>query len=107
MEEIFCDDILPVDGDGVWLIYQKDKMFIDFEECARNYAIENNLSQSRCVATRDVMKHKFIFFTMPKTIVIFKNSFWKDVLLGKSAINKFHKLQKEIICAGYSSYDLS
>ena len=58
---------------------------INFEECAKNYDKENSLENSRCVATRDITKPAFTFYTLPKTVVVFKKRFFKDLFI-KSAV---------------------
>ena len=80
---------------------------INFEECAKNYAKENSLENSRCVATRDITKLTFTFYTQPKIGLVFKKHFFKDLVSGKSAVSKFLELQKAINKYGFTSYDLS
>lgn len=101
MEDIICYKIVAIDDGGVWLKYQSNEIYINFEECAKNYANENSLKQCRCVATRDITKCIFTFYTVPKIKVVFKSFF------RKTAVKKFHELNKAIIKAGYSSCDNS
>lgn len=59
------------------------------------------------MATRDITTLSFTFYTQPKTNLVFKRSFLKDLIAGKSAVSKFFDLQKAIVEVGYTSYDLS
>lgn len=104
---IICDEILDINGYGLTIKYNKSDAFISFDECAKNYANENSLKNSRCVATRDMTKLTFTFYTQPKIKVVFKKHFFKDLFSGRSAVSKFLELQKAINKYGYTSYDLS
>ena len=83
-----------------------EKIYIDFDRCAKNFSLEKG-KVCKCVATRDVTKLAFTFYTSPRTCIIFKRSFLKDLITGKSAARKFSDMQKAIVEAGYTSYDLS
>ena len=106
MNNIICYNVASVTKEGVVLDCQKNKIYIDFADCAKNFSLENN-KFSKCVATRDITTLTFIFYTQPKTKVIFKKCFLKEFIGGKTAVNKFLNLQKFIIESGYTSYDLS
>ncbi len=107
MNSIDCYKVINVDNKGITLEYLNSNICIYFEECAKNYAIEKSLETSKCVATRNITTLTFTFYTVPKTKIIFKKHFLKDLLLGKSAIGQFIRLQNAISQAGYTSYDLS
>ncbi len=107
MEDIVCYKMIAVENEGIWLKHQDAEIYVNFDECAKNYACENSLAQNRCVATRDVTNRVFIFYTLPKTKVIFKKSFLHGLFGRKSAVNRFHDLYKTIIELGYSSCDIS
>lgn len=107
MNDILCFEISDINSSGLTAKSGKTDIKIRFEECAKNYADENALENSKCVATRDITKLTFTFYTCPRTIVIFKKHFFKDLLSGKSAVRKFLDLQKAINKYGYTSYDLS
>lgn len=106
-DSIVCDEILDIDGSGLTIKCNNSDVFINFDECVKNYANENSLENSRCVATRDITKLTFTFYTQPKIRVVFKKHFFKDLVSGKSAVSKFLELQKAINKYGYTSYDLS
>lgn len=103
MQEVPYKDVKAIDSKGI----ATAEIYIDFAECSQNYAAENDLPDSRCVAARDVTKKEFVFYTIPKTKLIFDRVSWKDALRGKTAIRQFHDLQKMIVQQGYSSYDNS
>lgn len=107
MKQIVCHGIICVDAQGIILRCQNSDITIQFEECAKNFAYENALNVSKCVATRDITSLSFVFFTEPKTNIVFKKNLMKDLFFGRSAFDKFIELQNAIIKVGYSSYDMS
>ena len=107
MSNIICFEIVNINSSGITVKSGKTDIKICFDECAKNYANENSLENNKCVATRDITKLTFTFYTQPKIRVIFKKHFFKDLVSGKSAVSKFLKLQKAINKYGYTSYDLS
>ena len=107
MSNIICFEIVNINNSGITVKSGKTDIKICFDECAKNYANENSLENSRCVATRDITKLTFTFYTQPKIRVIFKKHVFKDLVSGRSAVSKFLELQKTINKYGYTSYDLS
>ena len=107
MSNIICFEIVNINSFGITAKSGKKDAKICFDECAKNYANENSLEKSRCVATRDITKLTFTFYTYPKTKVVFKKHFLKNLFSGRSAVSKFLELQKAINKYGYTSYDLS
>lgn len=104
---IVCDEILDIDSSGLTIKCNNTDIFISFDECVKNYADENSLENSRCVATRDITNLVFTFYTQPKIRVVFKKHFFKDLISGKSAVSKFLELQKAVGKYGYTGCDLS
>ena len=76
MSSINCSEIVNINGFGITAKSGKEDVEICFDECAKNYANENSLEKSRCVATRDISKLTFTFYTNPKTKVVFKKHFF-------------------------------
>lgn len=107
MNKAIRANIVSINGSEITIKNEKTDIKIRFEECAKNYADENSLKNSKCVATRDITKLTFTFYTSPKIDVVFKRRFFKDLFSGKSAVRKFLNLQKAINQCGYTSYDLS
>ena len=107
MEEKIYYEIVQFDRSGVTLKNKKENIYIPFAECAKNFANENSLKTSKCVATRDITKNMFTFYTIPKTKLVFQKRFLKDIFTGKSSVKRFSELQKTIKKCGYTSYDLS
>ena len=103
---ILCRKVLEVTEKGIMLDFAGGKIFIDFDDCAKNCSLETG-KDCKCVATRDITKWSFTFYTYPKTDVIFKRGFFKNLFAGRSAESEFLKLQKIIVEAGYTSFDLS
>ena len=99
--------IVEINSTGIALRYNDSDKFICFEECAKNFASENSLGTSKCVAVRDITKLIFIFYSNPKTTIVFKKHSLKNIFSGKSAVSQFLELQKMINQYGYTTYDLS
>ena len=106
LNNIICHKVIAVTKKGAELESDGKKIYIDFDCCAKNFSLEKG-KVCKCVATRDAAKLAFTFYTCPQTTLIFKRSFLKDLIAGKSATRKFLDMQKAIVEAGYTSYDLS
>ena len=107
MNDIICFDVVNADRSGITVKGDWADMKISFAECAKNYAKERSLATSNCVATRDATTLTYIFYTDPKTKVIFKKRFLQGLFSEKTAVVKFLELQRIIRKYGYTSYDLS
>mgnify|MGYP006867761560 FL=1 len=107
MNSIICYKVSDITQDGIILEFKKNKIHINFDDCAKNFATENNIKCNKCVATRDITKLSFTFYTYPKTKLVFKRYSLSNIIGGNSAISKFFDLQKAIVEAGYTSYDFS
>lgn len=107
MNSIISYKAVDVNSDGMVVRYKDSEVFICFAECAKNFAIEESLETNKCVATRDITKLTFTFYTDPKTEIVFKRSIFKTLLFGKSAYRNFRDLQKKINRCGFTTYDLS
>ena len=106
MNNIICHMVVDVTKKGITLESAGNEIYIDFDDCVKNFFSETG-QVCKCVATRDITTLSFTFYTHPKTNVIFKRSFFRDLITGKSAASKFLDLQKAIVEVGYTSYDLS
>lgn len=104
---IICHSVIEVTESEVILKTSKGRISINFDDCAKNFSLEKGVESCNCVATRDITSLSYIFFTVPKIKVIFKKHFFYDFVTGKTAVNKFLDLQKAIVHAGYTTYDLS
>lgn len=107
MNNIICHNVINVTKDGVTLLSTKDKIYINFDDCVKNFSLEHGKEIRKCVATRDITTLSFTFYTQPKLNVIFKKNFFKDLIAKKSALSKFLNMQKAIVEVGYTSYDIS
>lgn len=107
MNDIICSEIVNINSTGITLKHKTANIFVSFEECAKNYANQNFLETSKCVAVRDITNLTFTFYTNPKVKMVFKKSFFKNLFSGKSAVRRFLDLQKSIRNFGFTSYDLS
>ena len=106
MNNVICHNVIDVTKEGITLESAREKIYIDFDDCVKNFSLEKG-KVCKCVATRDITTLSFVFYTQPKTNVVFKRSFFRDLIAVKSATSKFLDLQKAIVEAGYTSYDVS
>ena len=107
MNNRICHNIIDVTKEGITLKSARENIHIRFDDCAKNFSLEKGKEFCKCVATRNITALSFTFYTQPKTNVVFKRSIFKDIITGKSAVSKFLDMQKAIVEAGYTSYDLS
>lgn len=107
MNDIVCFEMMEMNHAGLTLKHKSANVFINFAQCAENFANEKALEINNCVATRDITKLTFTFYTNPKIKMVFKKNFLKALFSGKSAVRKFLDLQKAMNSFGYTSYDLS
>ena len=107
MNEITSFEIISTCNTGITFKHENAITFIDFNECAKNYAKDNSLKMSRCVGERDITTYTFTFYTNPKVKLVFKRIPLKERLLGKTKFSKFRDLQNAIIKAGFLTFDLS
>ena len=103
MKNVICSRIIDVSKDGITLESAGEKIYIDFEECAKNFSLEKG-KVSKCVANRDITALSFTFYTCPQTRIIFKKYFLKDLIAGKSALCKFTDVQKAIRLPTHTLY---
>ena len=106
MNKVICHKVIDVTKEGITLESAEEKIYIDFDDCVKNFSIETG-KVCKCVATRNITTLSFTFYTQPKTNVVFKRNFFTELIAGKSAICKFLDMQKAIVEVGYTSYDLS
>ena len=107
MNNIVCHKIIEATKEGVTLASTKGNIYISFDDCSSNFSLENGNAFCRCVATRDITTLSFTFYTRPKINIVFKKHILRDVIPQKSAVRKFFDMQKVIVEAGYTSFDLS
>ena len=107
MNNIICHNIINVTKEGITLATTREIIYISFNDCVKNFSLEKGNEFCKCVATRDIATLSFVFYTEPKTNVVFKRSFFKDLIVGKSATSRFLDMQRAIVEVGYTSYDLS
>lgn len=107
MNEIICHNIIDTTKDGLTIQSDKGKIYINFNDCVKNFSLENSKQICKCVATRNINTLSFTFYTQPKINVFFKKNVFKDMITGKSAASRFLDMQNKISKVGYTSYDLS
>lgn len=97
------DDVRALTAQGILL---ENGDFIDFAECAANFAALHGGS-GRCVGERDITgsNPSFGFYTAPLTTHIF---FMARGLFGRrSSLRRFRVMQKQIESFGFTTYDIS
>ena len=96
-------EILTVDKNGITF---KDGERVSFDECAENYKAANSLSQSKCVAERDITADPpyFLFYKSKRLKLLFDSRGIFSKTKNKKA---FIDLQFKIQKTGFTTYDLS
>lgn len=97
------DDVRALTAQGILL---ENGSFIDFAECAANFAALHGGS-GRCVGERDITgsNPSFGFYTSPLTTHIF---FMPRGCFGRrSALRRFREMQKQIESFGFTTYDMT
>lgn len=107
MNTMICYKLINVTKDGITIKAGKNNVYIRFDDCVKNFSAEKGEKNCKCVATRDITTLTFTFYTHPKINVMFRRCSLKDLLVRRSAVNRFLEMQKAIVQAGYTSYDLS
>jgi len=118
MKSIIVPDtaIVTVTHNGADNIIYRDSAgklhVIDFESCAGNFRTEHENCSNRCVGERKIDEGYFVFYTSPiKTQVVIKKAFvlnpFQCPFLTGTRSARFHAIQKFIIEAGYTTFDLS
>ena len=100
-------DILVIDSKGI----KHTKGTIDFAECARNYALENHIESTNCVAARDITGSNpcFDFYTSCRITELFfipKRKFF-EFFSRQNTVQRFHAFNKKILASGWTTYDMS
>lgn len=103
-------DIISVGDHGLWYKTASSSAYINFIECSYNY--ERSYGGSgKCVGERDITgsNPSIIFYTAPLTTHIFfmSGNKLKEVFSKNSVQQRFHKLQNQIVDAGFLTFDLS
>ena len=49
MNSIICYKVSDITKDGIILEFKKNKIHINFDDCAKNFSTENNIECSKCV----------------------------------------------------------
>ncbi len=114
--DIFAVNHAKAANEASGLVYRDDRNelhSIDFELCANNYKVAHPESSGCCIGNRNICGWYFILYTSGiQTKIMFKRSYvWSKGIryhcLGGSKRDRFHTLQKFILEAGYSTYDIS
>jgi hypothetical protein len=101
------NNILSIDNNGI----KHSNGYINFAECAKNYALVNNIQKTNCVAARDITGSNpcFDFYTTDRITEIFfvpKNKFL-EFFSKQNTVQRFHALNKRIQSYGWTTYDMS
>ena len=100
---------LDKDIEGIYedKIVFNDGYIINFDECRRNWAENNNCTyeKSYCIASRNILDKypSFTFYSKDKIRIDFKYFKIYKVLATK----KFNQFNLKLYSLGYSTYDMS
>lgn len=99
------NEIMGISEAGISL---KSFRFINFKECAYNFA-QTEGGSGNCVGEREITDLSFTFYTSPKPIMIkfIEKSKFIEFFSRMNTISRFQKLQKKIVEYGYSTMDIS
>ena len=117
-EVVVCDNqIISTYGNEKYrcagIVYKDKAGFhkIDFADCANNYSLLHP-SSGICIGERNIDEFFFLIYTSgDPTKIVFKKKrvsglFGGSFFIG-SRLQRFHALQKLILIANYTTYDLT
>ncbi len=84
-----------------------ERVYINFADCIRNFCDEFGNRSKTCVAARDAFNLTFTFYTVPKTVVCFRNGRRRGLLSDYLAAKRFHAMQKKLCEFGFTTYDMT
>ena len=103
MKEYNYSDIVKVDKRGILF---SDAEFMEFEDCRREWAKENNISvtDTVCIALRfsEGDERHFIFYTKERIKLNFR---FNGIFKHKKSRDKLSEMQVSLNHYGYTSYD--
>ena len=112
MDDYFSDytaysegNIVKIDKSGILFC---DGFKVTFEDCQRNYALQNKADITSCIGERDITDCSFMFYSAqhPVMVKFLKRNFLRE-FFGKSIQQRFHELEQAIRKYGYTTSDLS
>ena len=93
---------------GIWLSSQRNKpRLLLLSDCLAPTSLMQKKNSNKCVGSRDITKLIFTLSSTPPINIIFVKGIWAYIRTGKTAIQRFHDMQKKLQPLGYSTYDLS
>ena len=84
---------------GIWLKIHGKQSLLRFKDCC---AI-----RSKSVGSRNITQMYLIFSSEPPIKIVFQRGFLAYLRTGKTAVQRFHALERFILRMGYTTYDLS
>lgn len=96
--------IKDISREGAIFVNGTNKVYVNFDDCIKNFNNEFGAQSKACVATRCVHNYSYTFFTNPKTIICLKK---RGILSRYFSTKRFHLLQKRLLVFGLTTYDMS
>lgn len=108
MDTFFIDEIVSISPQGILCRSDEKEVIIRFDECVKNFLIDYPVSSGKCVATSDILKGVYTFYTEPKTVIMVKGIkrrffSWK----WAKRVQQFVDLKKKISQQGFTTFDLT
>ena len=101
------DDVASADRQGITL---KNGYVIKFDECVRTWSEVYGMPENmRCVGDRDITEMTFMFFTLPRPVIIRfrKESRIREFFSRHGAEKRFHEFQLKITELGCATFDVT
>ena len=92
---------------GIWLRSKETKSFLLLRSCVALANSQHGNNTNNCVGSRDITKLNFTFYSSPPVQIIFTKGIRSYILTGKTAIQRFHLMEKRLNSLGYHTRDLS
>lgn len=101
MERIIRDINLRLseEAHGIWVKIHGKESLLRFKDCCAD--------GSKCVGSRDITQMYLIFSSDPPIKIVFHRGFLAYLRTGKTAVQRFHALERFIRRMGYTTFDLS
>ena len=92
---------------GIGLCSKETKSFLLLRSCVALANSQHANNTNNCVGSRDITNLSFTFYSSPPVQIIFTKGIPSYILTGKTAIQRFHLMEKKLNSFGYHTRDLS
>ena len=91
---------------GIWLHHKGETNFLLLKDCVHSTNLQGRNSHNG-IGTRDITKLTFTFYSTPSIRIVFTKGILSYIRTGKTATQRFHQLQNNLLSLGYCTFDLS